>query len=196
MKTEEDEAFDDLARRQGAWGGGFKAKQAMAADKQREDRIKYGTSWEKDGERIDPMSVYKEPVTEREALKLALEALEGLFGTTEQFEGGSVAVWRLGGSAQPKQAITAIKEALAQLAQEPHGYDWSMLEAAKESLREHMARIKELEAALAQPAPLREWVGLTDEEIDEGNKQSWVTKQAWESAVWWASEKLKEKNNG
>ena len=42
----------------------------------------------------------------------------------------------------------------------------------------------------------KEWVGLTDAEIDEGNKQSWVTKQAWESAVWWASEKLKEKNNG
>ena len=33
MKTEEDEAFDELARKQGAWGGGFKAKQAMAADK-------------------------------------------------------------------------------------------------------------------------------------------------------------------
>jgi hypothetical protein len=47
---------------------------------------------------------------------------------------------------------------------------------------------------LAQPAQeQRLWVGLTDEEIDEGNKQSWVTKQAWESAVWWASEKLKEK---
>ena len=42
--------------------------------------------------------------------------------------------------------------------------------------------------------PQREWVGLTDEEIDEGNKQSWVSKQAWQSAVWWASEKLKEKN--
>ncbi len=33
MKTEEDEAFDELARKQGDWGGGFKAKQAMAADK-------------------------------------------------------------------------------------------------------------------------------------------------------------------
>ena len=33
MKTEEDEAFDDLAKKQGDWGGGFKAKQAMAADK-------------------------------------------------------------------------------------------------------------------------------------------------------------------
>jgi len=34
MKTEEDEAFDDLAKRQGDWGGGFPAKRAMAADKQ------------------------------------------------------------------------------------------------------------------------------------------------------------------
>jgi hypothetical protein len=33
MRTEEDEAFDELARKQGMWGGGFKAKQAMAADK-------------------------------------------------------------------------------------------------------------------------------------------------------------------
>jgi hypothetical protein len=36
MRTEEDEAFDDLARKQGMWGGGFKAKQAMAADKLQE----------------------------------------------------------------------------------------------------------------------------------------------------------------
>jgi hypothetical protein len=33
MRTEEDEAFDELAKKQGDWGGGFKAKQAMAADK-------------------------------------------------------------------------------------------------------------------------------------------------------------------
>jgi hypothetical protein len=37
MKTEEDEAFDDLARRQGMWGGGFPAKRAMSADKLLED---------------------------------------------------------------------------------------------------------------------------------------------------------------
>jgi hypothetical protein len=30
MKTEEDEAFDDLAKKQGDWGGGFPAKRAMA----------------------------------------------------------------------------------------------------------------------------------------------------------------------
>ena len=42
----------------------------------------------------------------------------------------------------------------------------------------------------------KEWQGLTDEEIREGNRESWVTTQAWESAVWWAEAKLKEKNNG
>jgi hypothetical protein len=36
MKTEEDEAFDELAKRQGDWGGGFQAKRAMAADKMQE----------------------------------------------------------------------------------------------------------------------------------------------------------------
>jgi len=33
MKTPEDEAFDELAKKQGAWGGGFQAKRAAAADK-------------------------------------------------------------------------------------------------------------------------------------------------------------------
>jgi hypothetical protein len=40
----------------------------------------------------------------------------------------------------------------------------------------------------------RTWVGLTDEEIAQGNKESWVTEQAWQSAVWWAEAKLKERN--
>lgn len=30
MKTPEDEAFDELAKKQGDWGGGFPAKRAMA----------------------------------------------------------------------------------------------------------------------------------------------------------------------
>jgi pyruvate/2-oxoglutarate dehydrogenase complex dihydrolipoamide dehydrogenase (E3) component len=33
MKTPEDEAFDELAKKQGMWGGGFQAKRQMAADK-------------------------------------------------------------------------------------------------------------------------------------------------------------------
>jgi hypothetical protein len=39
MKDAEDEAFDELAKRQGHWGGGFKAKRAMAADKNKRGSI-------------------------------------------------------------------------------------------------------------------------------------------------------------
>ena len=46
------------------------------------------------------------------------------------------------------------------------------------------------------PAAQRTWVGLTDQEIEQGCKESWVTEQAWQSAVWWAEAILKEKNNG
>jgi len=42
--------------------------------------------------------------------------------------------------------------------------------------------------------PQRTWVGLTDDEIAQGWKESWVTEQAFQSAVWWAEAKLKEKN--
>ena len=81
MKSEEDEAFDDLAKKQGSWGGGFTAKRKMAADKM------------------------QEPV--REALKLALEALDNLM------------YWDNGKPDydEAREAITAIKEALAQPAQ-------------------------------------------------------------------------------
>ena len=53
---------------------------------------------------------------ERDAvLKMALEALEGLFGIPEQWTGeggGGVSVWRLGGSAAPKDAIDSIRKVL------------------------------------------------------------------------------------
>ena len=115
------------------------------------------------------------------------------------------------------------RAAAADKLQEPHGYDWSMLEAAQESLREHMARIKELEAQLAQPAqdwktlpkkdaplvewaneqtpPKRPWVGLTDGEVSEAYKAAWKKAEFGmgieRKDVYEAIEaKLKEKNNG
>ena len=42
--------------------------------------------------------------------------------------------------------------------------------------------------------PQRTWVGLTDDEIAQGWKESWVTEQAFQSAVWWAEDKLRNKN--
>jgi hypothetical protein len=41
----------------------------------------------------------------------------------------------------------------------------------------------------------REWVGLTDDDIKQGKKESWVSEQAFESVAWWAEAKLREKNN-
>ena len=37
MKDAEDEAFDELAKRQGHWGGGYQAKKAMAKARVKED---------------------------------------------------------------------------------------------------------------------------------------------------------------
>ena len=55
---------------------------------------------------------------ERDALaavaKMALDALESLFGVPAEFTGvggGGVAVWRLGGSDKPRKAITALRQA-------------------------------------------------------------------------------------
>ena len=109
----------------------------------------------------------------KEVLKLALEALEGLFGTAEQFEGGGVAVWRLGGSAQPKQAITALRLAIdaqnmasestyKQQTQEP--VLWMMPDgntADKWALQFYGGQKGK---PLYTTPPKREWVGLTDEE--------------------------------
>ena len=205
MKDAEDEAFDDLARKQGAWGGGFPAKRKMTMDKihaefyekyvryrtafpkeytapqVQEDRIKYGTSWEKDGERIDPMSVYKEPAQERCCYHDSDCAVHnmpaypaGPCDCTQQFK-----FWSVTGEYE-RQAFACLSNA----------------EAYCKGLNATYPEGNYIVSPLYTTLPQREWVGLTDAEIDEGNKQSWVTKQAWESAVWWASEKLKEKNNG
>jgi len=57
----------------------------------------------------------------------------------------------------------------------------------------HLERFAELIAAEA--IKQRTWIGLTDKEIKKGIQQSWVTEQAFQSAVWWAEAKLKEKNS-
>jgi len=54
---------------------------------------------------------------------------------------------------------------------------------------------EQLEETSPDAIAKREWVGLTDEEIEQGCKGSLVHLQAWQSAVWWAEAKLKEKNH-
>jgi hypothetical protein len=178
VKTPEDEAFDDLAKQQGAWGGGFQAKRAAAADKMH---------W-------SDCAVHNGPA----------------------YPAGPCDC----GPTQP--------------ADNPYGYDWSMLEAAQESLREHMARIKELEAQLSQPAqepvawvcegcasdekhaidywqedvddipigtllyaapPQRPWVGLTAEDFSAIKFPAEMRFPAeFRAGARWAEVKLKDKN--
>ena len=61
-------------------------------------------------------------------------------------------------------------------------------------------RIEQLERELAEATVKnsltvqRPWVGMTDEEITQGNRESLVDLQAWKEAVSWAEANLREKN--
>jgi hypothetical protein len=68
------------------------------------------------------------------------------------------------------------------------GLNYEQESVAWEQFHEHMVM------PFYTAPPQRTWVGLTDEEIEQGHKDSWITKQAFESAVWWAEAKLKDKN--
>ncbi len=143
----------------------------------------------------------------QEELKLVLDALE-LCNGAETVDG--VVIYT-------DKEIAAVKEALAQ-EQEPVA--WLITDEKINSLQvdsiqrlvgrarhAHMTDIKLringqdewhqadwLKHLTRTTPPQRTWVGLTDDEIAQGCKESWVTEQAWQSAVWWAEEKLKEKN--
>ena len=111
----------------------------------------------------------------QEALKLALEALLHAHHEDE---------------AHPRtlEAITAIKEALAQ-EQEPVAKYSDIV--SNGGLDPRNTTPPQRSESSGKPSA---WVGLTDDEIAHGWKESWVTEQAFQSAVWWAEEKLKEKN--
>jgi len=123
-------------------------------------------------------------MTKDEALRLALEALEKLFGIPDMLTGensGDVAVWRLGGSYRTQQAITAIKQVLAAPVQEPVAWisnkDFEPIririmqeayELADNNDPEGYNAIKVMCGDVQKMlSPQRTWVGLTDEEIQE-----------------------------
>ena len=85
------------------------------------------------------------------------------------------------GCQYPEQLVPLYTSPPQQPEQEPVGINKVIIDSIRDS------------SEIVAP-PQREWVGLTDDEIEEGLKQSWVTEQAWQSAVWWAEAKLKEKN--
>ena len=140
-----------------------------------------------------------------EAMKQALEALECLFGIPEQFTGkggGDVAVWTLGGSYRAQQAIPALRQAIEQAEkQEPLEY-WNAVEGwvKVDEVRQHFDSVgcgtiyknAGEDRVPLYTAPQREWVGLTDEEMQQACYETfsydpYVIARAIEA-------KLKEKN--
>jgi phage tail tape-measure protein len=112
MKTEEDEAFDELAKRQGDWGGGFPAKRRMAADK------------------------LQEPV--REALQMCLEYIETNAHERKHVRHAiqaalaqpaqDVDYWIREATAARQAEMAMRRELEAQPAQEPVAREWNFCE--------------------------------------------------------------------
>ena len=74
----------------------------------------------------------------------------------------------------------------------PEAEDWCFVSLSKDPT----GKLEGKWFPLYTAPPRREWVGLTDEEITQGNRDSLVDLWAWESAVLWAEAKLKDKNGG
>ena len=162
--TEEDEAFEDLAKRQGDWGlQGSRKHQIMRYAENVENK---GTS-----------------MTDREAMKLALDSLETLM-----IERGSIY----------EKAITALKERLAQPEQEPVAWLCTPNEDGLFGLPLSDYCCIDCFPVYRHP-PQRTWVGLTDEEIKEfdtwhDNREEEVGWCNPSEIVAYIEAKLKEKN--
>jgi hypothetical protein len=138
-------------------------------------------------------------MTDKEAMKLALEALELLTGAWQTFDALDYG----------DKAITALKEAMAdpmrevqrlgqEIEQEPVA--WGVFEGNlhdmffTQSEAQEMAKLKgthaEVRPFYTTPQPQRTWVGLTDEEISELIRATHNTG----SFVCAIEAKLKEKN--
>ena len=131
-------------------------------------------------------------MTDKEALKLALEALE---------------YWDVHGKLhQPtEEAITAIKEALAQrIEQEPVACVGPWHDARLTLIPRYSHQTFEREQPLYATPPQRKWVGLTDEEMEatfiecggKWNGDFWKIEDAdFHPFLRTIEAKLKEKNN-
>jgi hypothetical protein len=115
----------------------------------------------------------------REAMQMALEALEGL------------QTWS-NGWLKFTDEIQALRQAL-ETEQEPVLWlkTWSdgsvsVLKTKSDAFADH-----ELEPLYKAP-PKREWVGLHGSEVPDPYRYDVMFNEGW----WWAEEKLKEKNHG
>ena len=140
----------------------------------------------------------------REAMQMALEALELLaryenpstkIQVRKPKDGGPIVTMYPHKVAT--EAAALLRDRLAQPEQEPVAWTNSLdfddddqeIISAKDK-----GKLGTSNCDIALYTIPKQWQGLTDEEIAQGLKESWVTEQAWQSAVWWAEAKLKDKN--
>ena len=124
-------------------------------------------------------------MTDREAMKLALEALEKV---TKHFTRTPSTLMDSEARVEAHSAITALRQALEQPEDEPFGYfQYSMHMDAWVQNRDNNKGA----AFYTRPQPAAQWVGLTDEEV------AYIADSEWEEAfVRLVEAKLKEKNGG
>ena len=104
-------------------------------------------------------------MTKDEALKLALEALEGYVNVVVSVNDPNEWTPKVADAGEPaRKAITAIKEALAQPEQEPFMASYQFKQYGY--YKDGKGTLKLGNIPATQP-PQRTWVGLTDEEIIE-----------------------------
>ena len=173
MKTPEDEAFDDLARRQGAWGGGFTAKRKMAADKQhwnedewRRNNWRCGHGWLR-GEQCEICNA-PQPAQEVDYwIREATAARQAEMALRRELE------------AQPAQELVAT--VTATVTSESGNPNVTMSWWHEPALP--------VGTKLYTAPPQREWVGLANE---DWNSTPYDTE--FRAGAEWAEAKLKEKN--
>jgi len=112
-------------------------------------------------------------MADKEVMQMALDALEQALSDDQPY------------IVSCKQTVEALRAALAQP------------ESGLELNKVLIGAIWDSSEIVASPQ--REWQGLTDDEVDEAEKEFgvWrgrVAKQSFESGAWWANEKLLEKN--
>jgi len=201
MKTPEDEAFDDLARKQGNWGGGYQAKRQMAADKLQEpvawnkpdlEKLKHSDNcryWDEDiyctcgAIENAELQFWKNKALAQPAQEPVAQWLEDAFREgweayrESEFASKITEDWAFGNSFANCRMIDLQQNTPPQPAQEPDALTIA-----------YQAGFYDGKKAAQRP-----WVGLTDDELaDLWYKESldWMEfARAHEAA-------LKEKNNG
>jgi hypothetical protein len=158
MKIPEDEAFDDLAKRQGAWGGGFPAKRAMAADKfiaaeERKVGERYGyvpklhpSEWMNDHNE-DNLDMVAQPAQEPPSEWAGIKAILDEYGL------------------QAIDFVADFKAALAQPAQEPVAHVYLFDHEGRPRIAWDNAKGVQIGDKLYTAPPQRPWIWLSDADI-------------------------------